>query len=360
MNNLIKLFDFLFDGRARKLRKLYFDEELYSSRDMFSPPSERLNHVIRFELTTGCDYGRCTYCGGFDGVKFSVKNQEGYRAHVNSIWEGMNPDLKKGFRRIFIGGGNALQVAKGNLESAIKFTVERFAQEVGLYPKRLSMYGRTKSIIEKGRVGLSDLHYSYRESNGFHRGLDLIYWGIETGSTNLLEWINKGCTEEDLMKAANEVQSGVVETSVMVMPGLGGMRFYDDHVEKTGDVLNKIQPNYITFMGVNARRGTIYDRRIQEETSMGINRPLTDYELARQMIEIIGRLKPKNKVKIGCYPTCIDAVGHNPFTFGSENLYVPGHAPGFAQALTYRLEKHDRYKRLRNRHRRLMESSKID
>lgn len=46
----------LFKRKVRTLKGLYSDRELFSSQDMFSPPSERLSHVIRFELTTGCNW----------------------------------------------------------------------------------------------------------------------------------------------------------------------------------------------------------------------------------------------------------------------------------------------------------------
>jgi hypothetical protein len=69
--------------RVASVDELYADRTLYTSKDMFSPPSERLPHVIRFELTEGCDWGKCTYCGGFDGVKFREKSLEDYKAHVD-------------------------------------------------------------------------------------------------------------------------------------------------------------------------------------------------------------------------------------------------------------------------------------
>lgn len=303
--------------------------------------------------------GQCSYCGGFDGVKFGVKTPEEYEKYVDSVWGRMSSGLKESFERVFIGGGNALQVGNGHLEDAVKYTVKRFVQETGNFPRRLSMYGRTKAIIEKGRTGLSDLHHIYRGSGGFFYGLDLIYWGVETGSTDLLKWVNKGCDQKDLMMAADELRSGVVDTSVMVMPGLGGIRFYDEHTRETVKVLRAIQPNFLTFMGVNPAPGSLYDRKMQEEMQAGTNRPLTDYELAAQMIEIIRKMEISRKVKIGCFNRSVDAVGYNPFTFGAKNLYDSYDARSYAEFFKHQLEDYDEYAGLRAEHKRLEKESKL-
>ena len=91
--------------KVRKVDQLYQDRELYSSPDMFSPPAERLPHVIRFELTTGCNWGRCSYCGGFDGIEYRVKTADEYREHVDQVWKriGKRTRLAEDLGRIFIG-----------------------------------------------------------------------------------------------------------------------------------------------------------------------------------------------------------------------------------------------------------------
>lgn len=67
------------------LYDLYKDRTLYSSETMFSPPAERLEHVIRFELTTGCNWNKCTYCNGYDGIPSKTKSIDEYRTHVDTI-----------------------------------------------------------------------------------------------------------------------------------------------------------------------------------------------------------------------------------------------------------------------------------
>lgn len=325
--------------KVRTLDRLYADRELFTSKDMFSPPSERLPHVIRFELTTGCNWRKCSYCEGFDGIRHGVKTLEEYRMHVDNIFDRMSPELKRGLTRVFIGGGNALEVDTEDLKSAFYYTGVRFRDEVSKSPKRMSIYGRTDSIRDKGSTALDNLHYVDR-----YFGLDLIYWGVESGATPVLEYVNKGCTRDDILEAADAVRHSKVNTSIMIMPGLGGIRHHDDHVSETVKVINAIQPQFLTFMGVNPSGSSAYAKKMRKEDKEGVNRPLTPYEMATQMIQMIKEIQPVRRMKIGCFNQQIDGVGCNPLTFGSANLYDRYDSRRFAERLEYSSD-YDRLKR---------------
>lgn len=310
------------------MNELYQDRSLYSSPDMFSPPSERLSHVIRFELTTGCSWARCTYCGGYNGIKHSIRSMDEYKEHVEKVWRriGKGSSLAKSLRRIFIGGGNALEVETEMLNEALQHTAERFTENTGRHPKRIALYGRTADILNHDIEGLKKLCYEneiglnlYNSTGMAPDRLNLIYWGVESGSSEVLNYVNKGCSQSDMFIASNIIKRSGVETSVMVMPGLGGKRFYDEHVRKTANLLGDIEPSFITFMGTNPLPDSRYYKIMMEEEEKGKNRSLTDREMAEQMLEII-RSMPNFNTKIGCFDASIDKVGYNPLTFGSFNI----------------------------------------
>lgn len=291
-----------------RLEELYSEHELYSSKDMFSPPAERLEHVLRFELTTGCNWGGCTYCNGYDGIKSKTKNLEAYKQHVDDIFEkiGRESRLAQSLKRVFIGGGNALSTEQNLLYESIRYTSYRFERDTGEYPQRIAIYGRTDDIINKGSSELQDLG---------GEGLSLIYWGVESGSTKVLDYINKGYSKEELSTAAQIMQdTPMIMTSVMIMPGLGGIKFYEEHIRETAQVLGEIRPNFLTFMGINPAPNSAYTKIMRQEQERGENRPLTDEEQSQQIIEIIDRM-PCFETKVGCFDKKIDAVGRNPLTF---------------------------------------------
>ena len=304
------------------LQRLYFDQKLYSSKDMFSPPAERLSHVIRFELTQGCEWRKCTYCCGYDKVKNLERTIEGYANHVENVFDWLQVQNYRDLTRVFVGGGNALAVNTNKLLMAIGYTGIKFKQHTGKFPKRTSVYGRTASINEKGREQLQFLREGLYEKGKINVGLDLIYWGVETGSNAVMEYVRKGSTQDDVLKAAEVLKDTGIKTSVMIMPGLGGARFYNEHVQQTALVLDAIKPAYVTFMGVNPSSDSRYSKTMQQELLDGLNRPLSDSELATQMADIVEGMFGWDRwdVKLGCYSPTIDAVGHNPITFDSVDI----------------------------------------
>lgn len=315
---------------VKSLDELYEDKQLYSSPNMFSPPSERLSHVIRFELTKGCNWGRCTYCGGYDGVRHSTKSLDTYKRHVDEVWNriGNRSELARSLGRIFIGGGNALLVDTDTLQEAIQYSTDKFKEYVGAYPRRIALYGRTQDIIRQGKKGLRKLRYhnkwKFFTNDPPPSALSLIYWGVESGSSDVLSYVRKGCTEKELKEAAKILRSVPIDVSVMIMPGLGGIRFYDEHVKCTARVLGKIRPRFLTFMGINPAQNSPYSKTMAREQNEGTNRPLTEKELAYQMTDIIEQM-PIFETKIGCFDSNVDAVGYNPIHFGSYSIYNSNH-----------------------------------
>ncbi|MBU0957563.1 MAG: radical SAM protein [Nanoarchaeota archaeon] len=320
--------------KVRKVDQLYQDRELYSSPDMFSPPAERLPHVIRFELTTGCNWGRCSYCGGFDGIEYRVKTADEYREHVDQVWKriGKRTRLAEDLGRIFIGGGNALAVGTTQLSSAIMYTGEQFMEFTGDSPGRIAIYGRTDSIRKKGENGLGRL---FNEDGDF--GLDLIYWGVESGSTAVLRYVQKGCTQDEILRAAETLNNTKVGASVMIMPGLGGIKYNDRHVRNTARVIGEIRPKFLTFMGVNPSPKSAYARQLATEEKEGKNRPLTNIELGEQMIQIINEM-PTFDTKVGCFDCDVDQVGHNPLTFDAVDISHRSDKAELVEELKERLE----------------------
>jgi radical SAM superfamily enzyme YgiQ (UPF0313 family) len=150
--------------------------------------------------------------------------------------------------------------------------------------------------------------------------MNLVYWGVESGSDDVLAYVNKGCTNAEMEVAARILRRAGIDLSIMIMPGLGGMKYYRQHVEGTAALLGVIRPRFITFMGVNAAARSAYARKMQHEREADENRPLTPKETATQMADIIEQM-PNFDTKVGCFDRRVDQVGCNPVIFGSRRLY---------------------------------------
>jgi hypothetical protein len=283
---------------ADRLLNTYKNSSLYSSPDMFSPPSERREHVLRFELTQGCDFNGCTYCTGYKGVQYKEKSIGEFRDHYKSVI-GKLGDYTDNVSRVFIGGGNAMSIDLDTLKQATRFLNNN------LNPSRIATYGRADSISKKGKAGIEELR---------NAGLNLTFCGLESGSQEVLDYTNKRITLDQMLLAGQVSSAAKMDLSVMVIPGLGGMRYSQSHIDGTVALLNAIPTAFITFMGIKATEKSAYSMRMKKEQEEGINRPLTDWEMVQQLKAILSGLDPKGQ-KIGVFDYTIDKVGHNPINF---------------------------------------------
>lgn len=312
-------------GAYEKLDALY-KSGLYSTPNIFAPPAERRPHVLRLELRTGCERNRCTYCDGYKRVRYREKSIEEFEAHVRHVLEFMLGGAKRWwlprlffsddlpFRRIFIGGGSAMGVSTKKLIQALNISTAYFGMATGYSPTRVASYAYTTDILGKSVAELRALRQA---------GLSLVYWGWESGSDEVLRYVNKDCTADQIVKGAIKLYDATIGTSATVMPGLGGKRLSSEHVRGTIDLLNHVSPRYLTFMGTNPAPSSIYAKRMEAEMREGTNRPLTDSEIAEQIVAILEGLK-RFPFKIASFPPEIDRIGHNPLLF-DDGIKIFGH-----------------------------------
>jgi molybdenum cofactor biosynthesis enzyme MoaA len=293
-----------FELTGGKLAKAYADPTLYSTPDMASPPSERKRHVLRLELTQGCDYNGCTYCDVYKKVPYKEKTFDEFMDHYKAVKKALGDNWHE-IRRLFIGGGNALNVDLKVLVKAVRFLYREFE------PRRISIYGRADAIREKGKSGLYELRQN---------GLNLIYWGVESGSADVLKYVRKKTNPDEMISACHAAGRAGISLSIMVMPGLGGIRHSESHVDGTVRFLNEVGANYITFMAINPPKGSVYAKHMAEEIKAGKNRPLTDREIVEQLKEIMKGMESRGQ-KIGMFDQTIDQVGASPLNFNVEFGY---------------------------------------
>lgn len=281
----------IFSTLAPELDKTYKNESLFSSHSLSSPPSERKPHVLRLELTTGCDYNKCTFCSEYSGMTPVTKSFEEFRQHTDRVVESIGPE-KARIQRLFIGSGNSLGVDSDLLLDALNYIGALFT------PKRISLYGRTASILDKSADEFKRLKAA---------GLSLIYWGLESGSDEVLSYIHKDCSRKDMIEASKLLAEADIETSAMIMPGVGGLQFSDEHVSGTLELLHNIDINYLTLLSVNPCEDSVYARNMEAETD---NRHLTADEVNIQTYKLLEGLNYPD-LKINMFTEEVDQVSSN-------------------------------------------------
>lgn len=292
--------DQIFPVLAPEMDKTYRDPSLFSSCSLSSPPSEKKAHVLRLELTTGCDYNRCTFCSEYSEMTAVTKPFDEFKNHVDRVADSIGSE-KFRIQRLFIGSGNSLGVDTDLLLKSLNYASDIFN------PQKISLYGRTASILAKSADALKSLKQA---------GLALIYWGLESGSDEILHYINKDCTRNDMIEAAKMLADAGIEVSAMLMPGVGGLKYSDQHVVDTLKLLNSIEIKYLTLLSINPSEHSLYERKIQSEVD---NRHLTPDEVNRQVYSLLEGLEP-NGLQIGMFTEEVDLVSSNSHRFNCKYI----------------------------------------
>ena len=79
-------------------------------------------------------------------------------------------------------------------------------------------------------------------------GLKLIYVGIESGDDEVLKLVNKDETFNSTVEGLLKAKKAGIKNSVMILNGLGGKKYSQQHAINSARILNEIQPEYASTL----------------------------------------------------------------------------------------------------------------
>lgn len=288
---------------------IYNNRELFKGGDPFSPPSEELNRVLKLETGDGCNYRKCTFCVEYAGAKFFVADVGEFDRHTDQVKEALGKDLQY-IQRVFLSGGNIFALPANQLKKYLHIVDKKFNRQYVAGDRtrirRVEAFTRTEGIETKSVRELQDLY----ENN-----LKLLYWGCETGSDEVLQYVHKGITKDRMIKAAEKIDRTNINLSIMIMPGLGGIRHAEAHAKETIELLNILSPRYTTFHTVTPRPGSLYAKIMDKEVQEGTNRPLTNIEVVQQIREIVNGMEDGYTSLVATYYPPSSKISINPVSF---------------------------------------------
>jgi radical SAM superfamily enzyme YgiQ (UPF0313 family) len=202
---------------------------------IFRPPSEASSLIL--QLTVGCSWNRCTYCGMYRGKQYRVRPVSELVEEIASI----APAADR-VRRVFLADGDALAAPQDILETVL-------GEFRGSMPgvQRVGIYADSRAILKKGVENLSALK---------KLGLGIVYFGAESGDAETLRGIRKGATVERQLEACRVVAEAGLKLSVMVLLGLAGRSGSERHARATGRFLAAGAPTYGAALTVSPVPGT--------------------------------------------------------------------------------------------------------
>ena len=207
---------------------------------IFRPPSEADSLIL--QVTVGCSYNRCTFCGAYQGKRFRIKSFEEIKEDVDEV----SPYK---IRRVFLADGDALSIPQKGLLRILSYLKAKLK---GL--ERVGIYANAKDILRKDLEELKALK---------DLGLGIVYMGLESGDPEVLKRIKKNATVDQLICAGKRVKESGILLSVTVILGLGGVEGSPVHVVETGKVLSQMDPDYVGALSLMIVPGTPIEKEIE-------------------------------------------------------------------------------------------------
>ena len=204
---------------------------------VFRPPSEARSLIL--QVTNGCSWNKCTFCTMYTDPqkRFQPKSIDVIRQELQTIANAGYP-----VQKVFLADGDAMTLSMRRL-SDILTTIREFFPSI----VRVSSYCLPRNLKNKSVQELATLKTL---------GLSMLYVGCETGDTELLAMVEKGETYETSLDALIKAKQAGIQTSVMILNGLGGPEMSQQHALASAKLMNAAQPSFLSTLVVEFPQGS--------------------------------------------------------------------------------------------------------
>ncbi|HTH17109.1 MAG TPA: radical SAM protein [Magnetospirillum sp.] len=193
---------------------------------LWRPPSEGDNLII--QATLGCGFNGCTFCSMYKVKEYEERPLEAVFADIDEaarVW----PEAT----RVFLADGDAFGLPTATLEAICAKLKQCFP---GL--TRVSAYATPFNLLKKSVEEIQALKTAK---------LSLVYVGIESGSDLVLKKIAKGSAKVMEQGLARAAEAGL-KVSATIITGLGGKNHWQEHIDATADLVNRVPPTYLSTL----------------------------------------------------------------------------------------------------------------
>ncbi|MCF8031490.1 MAG: radical SAM protein [Desulfarculaceae bacterium] len=199
------------------------------------PPSEAYSILI--QATLGCSHNKCGFCGTYRDKRFAIKDQAILERDIAFAAKHCQRQ-----RRVFIMDGDALIMPMKRWE----WLLGQIKQKLP-WVTRVGAYANSKAVAMKSDEELARLK---------ELGLGILYFGVESGHPEVLANIVKGAKPQKLIEQGQRVKKAGIKLSVTVLLGVGGTALSLEHAKATGELLSKMQPDYVGALTLMLVPGT--------------------------------------------------------------------------------------------------------
>lgn len=246
--------------------------EIVYDYPLYRPPSEADSMI--FQVTLGCSFNKCSFCNMYRTKEYSERPWGEIRAEIDMAAK-LYPDT----RRVFLADGDAINLSNDRMIQILKYAHSKFPAI-----ERVSCYAMPMNLLKKKDDELKELKAA---------GLDMLYIGIESGNDVVLRKVSKGATYKTIVQACQKAKQNGYALSCMVILGLGGKTYTQEHVADTARILSETAPDYVGALTLHLEEG-VYDEFMTKFGEPFV--PLDDGAVLEELEGLIANFCPKTPV----------------------------------------------------------------
>ena len=233
---------------------------------LFRPPAEAESLI--FQAAYGCPHNTCRFCGMYKTVKYQLRNETEVLTEIREAGKRYGES-----RRIFLADGDVMALPFDRLK--------RILDELNVaFPRlaRINLYANGSSILMKTPEQLRMMR---------ERKVHTLYMGLESGSQTVLDLFGKTERVEDMIAAVQTAQGCGFRLSVMILLGLGGKNYREEHIFGTVRALNRMQPALLSALRYIRIPGLVLPPEYL---------PVSEYSVVEELRRIIAGLELEHTV----------------------------------------------------------------
>lgn len=210
--------------------------------NVIRPPSEANSLIL--QATIGCAHNRCIFCGTYRDQPFQLRD-------LSELFEDIQMAKRYygSVKRVFLADGDALILPTDRLIKILNYLRKTFPEL-----QRVGIYARANDILRKSGQELQQLA---------ELGLKILYVGIESGSDSVLNFIEKNCTFQEAVKGCTLAQQSGMKLSTIILLGIGGKKYREEHAIESARLINEINPRYLSVLSLMVLPNTPLYRMIK-------------------------------------------------------------------------------------------------
>lgn len=198
---------------------------------------------LLIQTTIGCTHNKCTFCNMFREKCFRIKDIEEIFAYIEEVKQ-YAPHIHS----IFLTDGNVLA-----LKTDFLLKILEKIKNTLPHCRKISAYAGLNDLRRKTVEELKNLRKA---------GLTKVYSGLESGDEEILLNIKKALHPDQAKKGIQHAKDSGIEVLLSIIFGIGGTALSVRHIQKTTDLLNKLQPEELAPMALTIQPGTVLQQQV--------------------------------------------------------------------------------------------------